>query len=161
MTCDAQTTVQGTDTLDGTVVHCDLYDDHSDHHSGAVPGTEHRYAWHDDEAVEQPCGHTHAEHVAMSDDVAQGHPEAIARMLAGVLGVPAERIEVADLRGAKDDDEDDPVDTMLRGLKQMEDVHAAILGAAQRHRQACEAAGFSPAAAEGLALQFYMQALGK
>lgn len=96
----------------------------------------------------QPCGHTERQH----DEGAGlgGGMEGLLRAI-GVLppAAPAPEPEGPDL------------DKLLRSLSDMQNVHAAILGAAAAHRQACEAAGFSPTAAEGLAFTFYMQVLGK
>lgn len=142
--------------------------------SDTTPEVEHDVTWRhepDDDAVSpdapMPCGHSHTEHLAMGDEVMASHSEGIGRLLASVLGV-----EPGDVRllgfgpmpapaEATPEPEAPDMDRLLVQLGHMENVHAAILGAATRHRAACEAAGFSPAAAEGLAFQFYQQALGK
>lgn len=119
---------------------------------------------HEDDEV-QPCGHTHTEHVEMGDEVMAGHSDGIGRLLAGVLGVDPSEVRLLGMGPMPQPEPETPkapdMDLLLANLRNMEDVHAAILGASIRHKDACEAAGFSPAAAEGLAFQFYQQALGK
>lgn len=94
------------------------------------------------------CGHTDADHLR-----GEGMPPGLSGLLAAIFGGQAPEPEP--------EPERDPMDVLLESLRQMQDVHAAVLGAAQAHRERCEAAGFSPTAAEALAWQFYQQAIGK
>lgn len=157
--CASRARITGTAGHDGKVVRCDGTQHGRGYHGAPVPGApEGRYVWEDYEALAdadavcpgEPCGHTSDEHLALTDEVVAAHPESMGRLLSAVFGVASPPQPTAP-----------DMDRLLTSLGQMQDVHAAVLGAAVTHRGRCEAAGFSPSAAEALAFQFYQQALGK
>lgn len=131
----------------------------------------------DDEQVHE-CGHSDAEHAA-----GEGMGGGIGGLLQALFqGKVPEGLHVVDMgshefvqsktteqlereqREAQDakhaEQLEQAVSTMMRGLEHMRATHRAALDSAAGHRAECEAAGFSPTAAEGMAFHFYMRAVG-